>query len=341
MGTKQQLDYYSFQSLVSRNATYNFVVGGRGLGKTYGAKLMAIRDYIKNGAQFIYLRRYKTELSTRTTFFSDIAVEFPGYSFRVRGHEAQITTGDPEDKKCHWETIGFFMALSSAQSRKSVSYPRVRKIIFDEFILEDGALHYLPKEDEILNNLYSTIDRWDDRVKVFFLANSVSIMNPYFMAYDIEPNQEWVTRASGFIVAHFPDSEKFNSQVLTTKFGRFIAGTEYANYAVGNVFKDNHSFMVAKKESEAYYYCSIETKLGVFSVWADLGRLKPQQYFIQESRPKKEVIYTLQPELMDTGKIYVTYSDKLLQYLRTAFSQGRVSFDSAKTRNSFIPIFKR
>ena len=33
------LDYYSFNKVLSRNAVYNFILGARGLGKTYGAKM--------------------------------------------------------------------------------------------------------------------------------------------------------------------------------------------------------------------------------------------------------------------------------------------------------------
>ena len=53
--------YYNYDQLWSRNGTFNFVTGARGLGKTYGAKLFCIRNALRNGDQFIYLRRYNTE----------------------------------------------------------------------------------------------------------------------------------------------------------------------------------------------------------------------------------------------------------------------------------------
>ena len=47
-------DYYNYDALFSRGGVYNMVVGGRGLGKTFGAKEFVIRDAIKRGNQFIY-----------------------------------------------------------------------------------------------------------------------------------------------------------------------------------------------------------------------------------------------------------------------------------------------
>lgn len=339
LNKKVELDYYSFNKVLSYNGVYNFVLGARGLGKTYGAKEKVIKNAIHRGEQFIYLRRYKTELANRSTFFDDIAHVFPDYGFRVMGSEAQMTR-EPYEEKPKWETVGYFIALSNAQARKSVAFPRVTYILFDEFIIEKGAIHYLPKEAEVFNNFYATVDRWKDKTRVLFLANSVSIMNPYFIAYDIKPDAEFITKYDGFVVVHFADSEMFNSQVLQTKFGRFIAGTDYAEYAVHSVFADNHDFLVARKNAHAKYMCTIETESGEFSVWLDNVNI-PMTYFVQEGRPKDENIWTLDPARMAEGKTFVTYTDKQMQAMRTAFGRGHVLFDGPKARNSFIPVFKR
>ena len=337
MTNKVELKYYSFGPVLSRNAVYNFVVGARGLGKTYGAKVKAVKDYLKRGDQFIYLRRYQTELTTRNTWFADIEHEFPGVIFRVQGEMAQLNrTG----KKDGWETIGFFVALSKAQSKKSVAYPKVKLIIFDEFIIEKGAVHYLPQEATAFNNFYSTVDRWKDKTRVLFLANSVSIMNPYFIEFNIRPDEgvEWVTSHDGFLVAHFAPSDEFATGVYKTRFGRFIKDTDYADYSVASSFHDNTNAMVGKKPRTAKYHCTLETKTGTFSVWVDYSG---PHYYIQEKRPKQEMIWTMMPERMTEDKVLVLYSDKTLQYLRSGFSRGRVSFSSPQARNAFVGIFNR
>ena len=333
------LDYYSFNKVLSRNAVYNFILGARGLGKTYGAKLKVIKNAIHRGEQFVYLRRYKTELANRQTFFDDVAHEFPEFGFRVNGGVAEMTR-NPLDEKPKYETIGYFIALSQGQSRKSVAFPKVTWIIFDEFIIEKGATHYLPEEHIVFNNFYATVDRWKDKTRVMFLANSVSIMNPYFIAYDIEPNKEFLSKKDGFISVHFADSAMFTKQVLSTRFGTFIAGTDYAEYAVNSVFADNHEFLLARKSSNANYLATIETGTGDFSVWIDVES-HPMVYYVQTGRPKSEVVWTMDPATMAEGKRFVLYTDRQLQAMRAAFSRGHVKFDGPKARNSFIPIFKR
>lgn len=334
--------YYNYAKLLSYNGTYNFLVGGRGLGKTYGAKKRAIKRAITHQKQFIYLRRYKTEMvAAKATFFSDVGNEYPGYDFRINGNEAQMApTTTRDEKKRQWQLIGYFVTLSNAQTQKSVAFPDVETIIFDEFIIEKGSLRYLPNEASIFNNFYSTVDRWLDKTRVFFLANSVSIMNPYFLEYDIRPDEtgEFVTAKDGFVVCHFPDSSEFASSVYETKFGKFIKDTEYAEYAVGNEFEDANNQMIRVKDSRATYMFTLETETGTFSVWTSV---LSGEYFIQEKLPKSQRFFTMLRSKMGPDKILMLRNDKPLAYLRSAFGQGKMSFDSPSTRNAFIEIFKR
>jgi hypothetical protein len=335
--------YYVYDKVCSYNGVYNFLVGGRGIGKTYGAKRRAIKAAIYKGDQFIYLRRYKTEMTpARNTFFADISHLFPKWDFRVVGPEAQTAPARTRDsKKRQWRTIGYFVTLSTAQTQKSVSYEHVKTIIFDEFIIENGALHYLPDEATIFTNFYSTVDRYKDKTVVWFLANSVSIMNPYFLEYEIRPDQEseFIVKNDGFIVCHFPESAAFATSVYETRFGKFIKNTEYADYAVANTFEDNHENLLAGKDSKSKYLFSLECRNGIFSVWHNWIN---DEYFIQAKRPKNEPhMFTLLADKMDTNKNLVTLNDGPLQYLRTAFRSGRVSFDAPQTRNTFAEIFKR
>ena len=337
----ERLPFYNFNKIWSYNAYYNFVLGARGTGKTYGAKKKAIKDAINKGEQFIYLRRYKTEMTTaRNTFFSDVKQDFPAHEFKIQGNEAMMK------RDGQWDTIGYFVSLSKAGSQKSVSYPRVTKIIFDEFILNEGAIRYLPDEAILFNEFYSTVDRYRGQVRVLFLANSVSIMNPYFLAWDIDydPHSDWVvshvSKSTGrpFIVVHFHDSQVFAAKVFETPFGEFIKNTDYANYAVGNQFQDYDANLIAKKSSEADYVMTVETKAGTFSVWKNR---QDNKWFVQEKLPEQQVIFTLMPNNMSESKILLYTSDKIFQSVKTAFRQGRLLFDTPVSRNAFREIFKR
>ena len=328
--------YYDLSKPLAYNATYNFIAGARGLGKTYSAKRLAIKRFIKRGDMFIYLRRYKDEIrDSKTSFFSDISHEFPDKEFRVIRNEAQIKNKGSKE----WETMGYFVPLSTAQRLKSVSYPKVTTIIFDEFIIEKGMVRYIPSEFMVFNNFYSTVDRWKDKTTVLFLANSVSIDNPYFVGLDIHPDEmgEINVTNDGFVLCHFPEAKEFQTEVYKTRFGKFISDTEYADYAVGNKFSDAGAELVKGKSTKARYRFTLETKKGLFSVWFDSFT---GEFFLQEKRPKEEIFYTIAANKMSEEKVLLENNNQVLQILRTAFRQAKMYFDKPSTRNAFIDIFR-
>jgi hypothetical protein len=97
---KKQYPYYDFGPILSRNAAWNFIVGGRGIGKSYGAKKLAIKDYIRKGEQFIYLRRFEEELTARDQFFADVAWEFENeWDFRPNGNKFEIAPASSRDER--------------------------------------------------------------------------------------------------------------------------------------------------------------------------------------------------------------------------------------------------
>lgn len=342
---KPRRTYYNYNRVLSYNALWNFICGARGVGKTYGAQKRVIRDAIKKGDQFVYVRRYReSELKmARATFFAAIEGEFPDWDFRTQGFTAEMAPVSTRGQKGReWQTIGFFVALTGAQSMKSTAFPRVKTIIFDEFIAEKGATQYLKDEVTIMKNLYSTIARDRDDVIVLFLANAVSIMNPYFIEYKIRPdeaNAEFIKAAGGFIVVHLPESKEFQNETASTRWGQFIAGTDYAEYASANQFRDNGKSLIEQKDPAARYRFTLETKEGIFSVWVNN---QTQMHYAQQQRPRgHERIITVDADKMDKDKVFVTMTSPSLASLRAAFRTGMLTFDAPVTRNALAEIFKK
>jgi hypothetical protein len=372
--------YYDFAKLFSYNATMNGVCGGRGMGKTWGSKKKGIKDSLKSvkivkeqvqvntrgkdgdgnqktrdvtmfkvesvGHQFIYLRRYKEELSmAKATFFADIEHLWPDWDFRVTSWEAQASPRKYEGlKQRPWATIGFFISLSVNQNYKSVQFPAVKLLIYDEFIIEKGG-QYLQNEATKFMNFYNTVDRYQHKTRVLLLANAVTIENPYFIQYKVRPDDAdergFIHMADGYMLWHFPKSEEFEAEVFNTPFGKFIQATdpEYADYAVGNVFSDNHERMIGLKPSTAKYIYTVETRSGIFSVWYDV---KTAMYYCQTARPAgDEDFVTLVEAWMGEGKRLGRYTDKTMGMLRGAYGHDRMRFDESHTRNAFVEVFKR
>lgn len=334
--------YYNFDKLFSFNAMISCVSGGRGIGKTYGALVFGINQYLKHGTEFIYLRRYKPEIvNSKLTFFNAVADEFPDYDFRVTGQTgemAHVSTRD--DNKRQWHTICYFATLAGGQSRKGSSFHNVTLIIFDEFLVERGA-QYLPDESNKFLSFLDTVERYQDKTRVIMLSNAVSIMNPYFISWGVDPQQAidgFVKLRNGELVCHFPDSKEFKDSIYESRFGRFIKGTEYADYAIENEFADNTATLIEEKDPGAKYVFTLTTSKGRFSIWHSIYT---DEIYAQRKLPKAQKHYTTEPERVSRTMKLVQYRDPKMNVLRASFNRGAMTFDHPSTRNAFTDVFKR
>lgn len=334
--------YYNFSELLSRNGIINFVVGARGYGKTYGAKKWAIKDWLNNRKEFIYLRRYEHELKNIGSFFNDIASEFPDEEFRINGRQAQIVDGMTDKGKPQWVTFGYFIALSTSQQVKSVPFPDVNKILFDEFILDTGFVRYMNNEVQSFLDFIVTVDRFrDEPVRTVCMANSTSINNPYFSWWDIRPpvDGSWWRGENGAVVAHFPDSTEYRENMELTGLGALIAGSRYADYSLGNVFYDNTNFLIGPKEPKSNHYFDIDCG-GVFlQIWRAPWPQDSSWYF-ETSKKKSEgvIVLAMSADLVEPGKPMVVMNKQPMSTLRTAYRQGTVRFRDTQSRSLFIKI---
>lgn len=251
--------FWDISQTLGYNCLFNFIVGNRGGGKTYGFKQWAIQSYLKTGKQFVYVRRYKKEFKDIAKFWDDIRDKFPDHTLEVtKSMEFRIDGG----------TAGFALPLSTAKISKSTAFPLVDKICFDEFILDKGVYHYLPDEVTAFLELYETIARMRD-VRMFFLSNAVTVTNPYFLYFDITlPYGKNISRKDDILIQLVADAE-FIEAKQQTRFGRMMKDTAYGKYAFENQFlRDNKNF-IAKKTPNSEFYFIFEYMEKEYGVWVD------------------------------------------------------------------------
>lgn len=324
--------YWDCHDLLTRNGMFNFAIGGRGTGKTYDAKYKRIKHFLKTGKRFIYLRRYKTEFEDKDKFFADIVDNFPEYEFDVRGMTGFIRRASDDEKNPHkWVPLCYFVTLANALTKKSVPYPDVDMIIFDEFIIDKGSLHYCSNEVKQFLDFYNTVDRFEDRCRVLFLANAVTLTNPYFIYWKLKPRKEkrFCSAAGGTVVCEMVQSEKFKAKVDQTKFGQLIKGTAYYDYAVGNSFRDDNDSFIAKKTEESQFYYAIKFDGRSVGVWVDY---EEGNYYVCGKIPKNARVITLTKDDMQPNLIMIERNSVYMRSLKRMYMQGSVFFDSIETR---------
>ena len=229
--------YYNFDRIRSYNKMYNMIVGARGCGKTYGAKRIAIKNFIKKGEQFVYVRRYKSEIKEDRKFeqfFDDIRQEFPEHELTIKGKKAF----------CDGVVCGYAIPLSTATAVKSVPFPFVTTIIFDEFII-DGGYNYLSNEAERFLDLCSTVGRDRDNVTIYLLANNVTVANPYYAFWGICPK-----KSDRFVIINEEaileqvTNDVFIKEQEKNRFTRLIKNTDYYKFNILNEsIQDSEEFI--------------------------------------------------------------------------------------------------
>lgn len=325
--------WYNFDRINSYNSLFHFVLTNRGFGKSYGAKKRCIDRFLKYGEQFIYVRRYKTELKKIYKYFEDIQDQYKGHEFQVKGRTFYI-----DGKVC-----GYAIPLSTSLIEKSNPYPKVCTIIYDEFIIDKGHLRYLENEVEVMLELVSTICRTRDNVRVYFLANNVSEVNPYFTYFNIKLPEGNIIKTfnEGTIVVEKNTDDVFMEQMKATKFGRLVKGTKYGDYSIENKsLRDSDTFIEKLPLKNCTPLSNIIYNSQRVQVWLDR---KNNFYYINQ-----KIVFdteTLSLERDDHSENSIlnakTIRFSILDDIIKSFQVGLVRFESQQVKHIMYDIFKK
>lgn len=315
--------WFNIYESMSYNALFNFIVGPRGNGKTFGFKKWAIKDFLKTGNQFVYVRRYKEEMKKMKTFFNDIQDEFPEVEFQV-------------DKGCLWinkQVAGYYIPLSTSKIMKSVAFPEVTKICFDEFIIErKGVYHYLNDEVTYFLELYETIARMRE-VKVYFLSNALTVTNPYFAYFKISmPHGKNIARKGEILIQVCKDQEFIESK-KNTRFGKLIAGSKYAKYSIENEFVMDSKTFIQRKTENARYLFTMQYKGNNYGVYIDY---KAGLMFVSNSVDSTcKLIYamTTDDHSPNTMLLKSKRQSVMIKMLVEQYNLGNVRFEDINIKN--------
>lgn len=322
--------YWDINNSISRNCLFNFIVGNRGAGKTYGAKKFVIDRFLKTGEQFVYVRRYKEELKKIRNFFDDISHTYEDVKLEVRGKQFFIND----------QLAGCAMALSTSKIEKSTAFPKVAWIIFDEFILDKGYYHYLPDEVTYFLELYETIARTRDNVRVYFLSNALTVTNPYFLYFKLEePKAKDHIKVKDDILLEYVMNDEFIEYKNKTRFGKLIKGTKYGDYAINNAFLRDSDTFIKKKTGNCRFLFSFMYKGKSFGLWVNgQDGFIYVSYDIDPNYPFRYALckadHTPNTILIESLRRYRPF-----QMFIKAFQTGGVYFETMDIKNMVYEMF--
>lgn len=179
--------FLNFDYIFKSDIPYWFIIGGRAIGKTFGALFEAL----KLDRKILYLRRTQTQadLISRPEFspYKAIMREYPEYTIitdPISKYNAGIyrVTGEGKDDR---DLIGYTAALSTFSSLRSFDASDIDILIYDEFAPERHE-RLIKNEAEAFLNCIETCSRNRELLgkpplKVICLANSNQLGNPLFV----------------------------------------------------------------------------------------------------------------------------------------------------------------
>lgn len=314
----QSNGYINIDYIVSLGLPFNFIVGGRGTGKTY----TTLSHVVDNGINFMLMRRTQSQADTinKPQFspmkplnndrgYNIVTKQISKYNSAfyhgTKDGDEIIPTGKP---------IGYTCALSTIANMRGFDASDVKILIYDEFIPEKHE-RPIKHESQAFLNAYETINRnrelkGEKPLQVIALANSNDIANPIFLelglvriADRMERNKSeiYVDRERGIALFNLKNSPISNSKKETALY-RATRQSNFADMAISNVFNKNVGGVVIsrklaefkavvcvgeiciyKHKSENRYYISTH-KSGAYKSFTsgaiDLERFKREYFYI-------------------------------------------------------------
>lgn len=259
------INWYNIADSRDKHMPFTFVIGGRGIGKTY-----SVIDYCVNNffGHFMYLRntREQIEESAGKSFEMSFGNPFKRWSLdhsrriflTIEKKHAIIKEDD--------QTAGWAAALSTFENLRGVDLSEIDVIIFDEFI-ENRNLMF--DQFRAFMSMYETINRNRELlgkppVIVFLLSNAQRLSNPILRGLNliglIESMQRNGQRSytKDPVRIELPPSNVSDLKKDTALY-RAAQSSEYYKEAIENQFA-NDSFTGVKKQNLNEYYpvCSID-----------------------------------------------------------------------------------
>lgn len=196
---KEHENKVNLKSIDKQKFNYNFLVGGRSIGKTTTFQIEKLLFNIANlkRYQFVKVVRFDKQMKTKNPQWikkevKDIlsifglTVIYWKQCYFIGHEELKSENGRPKkgffDDAIIW---GYCASINNYMDFREVSLNNVNIIIEEEFAIygEDG---YLLDEMKKFLDIVSTVNRDRNDVSVWFIGNTMDINNPYFEYFGID-----------------------------------------------------------------------------------------------------------------------------------------------------------
>lgn len=259
--------YVNVKGILAQGYPFNFLVGGRGTGKTYSTLKVAKEENML----FMLMRRTQSQadLISKPEFsvFKPLNTDL-GWNVEVKSISKYNSMFYEDDEK-NVHPIGYTCALSTISNMRGFDASDIQLLIYDEFIPEKHE-RLLKHEADALFNAYETMNRNREikgiaPIQMICLANANDITNPVFESLKLiriadkmqkGNSDRWTDEKRGIqlIMLHRSPISKRKSN---TALYNLTEGSEFANMAIDNDFNLDRQHINPRPLNEYLPVCTI------------------------------------------------------------------------------------
>ena len=325
----EESGYLNIPAILALKQPFNFIVGGRATGKTYGALKYVLTSHRK----FMLMRRTqsqtdlinKPEFSPFKPVCEDLGIEID--TGPLSKYNAKFMRDD--------EIIGYTCALSTISNMRGFDASDVDLLIYDEFIPERHE-RALKNEGSAFLNAYETINRNRELkghkpLQALLLANAFDIANPIFLELGLvgiaermqQKGQEiYINRDTGVVIV-MPSSKKISGKKGETALYKLTEGSSYADMALSNKFSYNPTDFVKPQPLSEYRPMVTVGEITIYK------HKSGRKYYVSEHK-------TGNPESYNTDEVDIKrFVQKHGRRLYLSHMRGHVLFENLLCKSLF------
>lgn len=325
------MNWYSFYDRADNLRPLNFIIGGRGIGKTYGA----IDFIINSGAPFIYLRNTEAQLQECSSAFGNPFKKWNAdhdrnIIIKRQARHSMIYDAGSEDS----QLIGYAVALSTFENMRGVDLSDVQIVLFDEFC-EKRTLSF--NQFETFANFYETVNRnrellGSEPLRVLLLSNAQKLNNPILAGYGVIPEIEKLIKTGAerfnndIMFLDLPRSDVSEAKRGTVNY-KATEGTQYYKEALDNIFAHDSFANVGKRPVAEYRpVCRMDD----FYIWQHKSN---NRYYVCRSSSNRVPEFNSRDSL---GLFLRRYG----MALRIALADGKIDFSEFLLKTNLLSVLK-
>ena len=329
--------YANVRGILQEGYPFNFLIGGRGIGKTY----TTLKDSKEDNERFMLLRRTQSEadLISKPEFsvFKPLNDDL-GWNVcveRISKYNSMFYEPDGENKSI----IGYTGALSTIANMRGFDASDIKRLIFDEFIPEKHV-RILKNEAEALFNAYETMNRnrelkGIEPIQLVCLANSNDITNPVFeylklirIADKMQKGNcdRWTDDRRGIQLVFFQRSP-ISRRKASTALYKLTDNTNFSAMSIDNDFRVDRSHVKPRPIGEYIPVCSI----GELCIYRH--KSSPKLY----ATTHLAGVFNKQFTLSDTDRIHY---QRLYRSQWDMYVAGHIDFEDVLSEKMFIKYWE-